>query len=100
MLETGDKRDLGGIRLDVRATDPDTGEPVTTGLDTRAGHRTARSGAPLSGATIALAGGASVITGADGRYLLDEVAAGSVAVSAFGAGLRAGPGPGRGGSRP
>ena len=81
VLETGDKRDLGEIRLDVRATDPDTGEPVTTGL-IRGQVTDRRSGAPLSGATIALAGGTSVITGADGRYLLDEVAAGSVAVSA------------------
>ena len=74
VLETGDKRDLGEIRLDVRATDPDTGEPVTTGL-IRGQVTDRRSGAPLSGATIALAGGTSVITGADGRYLLDEVAA-------------------------
>ncbi len=81
VLETGDKRNLGEIRLDVRATDPDTGEPVTTGL-IRGQVTDRRSGAPLAGATVALAGGTSVTTGPDGRYLLDGVGAGSVSVSA------------------
>jgi hypothetical protein len=81
VLETGDKRNLGEIRLDVRGTDPDTGEPVTTGL-IRGQVTDRNSGAPLAGATVTLAGGASVTTGADGRYLLDDVTAGSVSVSA------------------
>ncbi len=81
VLDTGDKRDLGAIRLDVRATDPDTGEPVTTGL-IRGQVTDRRSGTPLAGATVALAGGASVVTGSDGRYLLDDVTAGSITVSA------------------
>ena len=81
VLETGDKRNLGEIRLDVRATDPDTGEPVTTGL-IRGQVTDRRGGAPLAGATVALAGGTSLTTGPDGRYLLDGVGAGSVSVSA------------------
>ncbi|QJX03075.1 carboxypeptidase regulatory-like domain-containing protein [Alcanivorax sp. IO_7] len=32
VVQTGDKRDLGSLALDVRQTDPDTGEPVSTGL--------------------------------------------------------------------
>lgn len=81
VLETGDKRNLGEIRLDVRATDPDTGEPVTSGL-IRGQVTDRRSGAPLTGATITLAGGASVVTGPDGRFVLNDVAAGNVTVSA------------------
>ncbi|UWN51387.1 hypothetical protein ASALC70_03614 [Alcanivorax sp. ALC70] len=88
VVQTGDKRDLGSLALDVRQTDPDTGEPVSTGL-LRGRVTASEDGAALAGATLTLGGsGRSVTTGPDGRYVIGDIAAGPVTVTASAPGYR------------
>ncbi|ASK33342.1 hypothetical protein CEK62_02560 [Alcanivorax sp. N3-2A] len=88
VVQTGDKRNLGNLALDVRQTDPDTGEPVSTGL-LRGRVTASEDGAALAGATLTLGGsGRSVTAGPDGRYVLGEIAAGPVTVTASAPGYR------------
>ncbi|MCU5785831.1 von Willebrand factor type A domain-containing protein [Alcanivorax marinus] len=88
VVQTGDKRDLGSLALDLRQTDPDTGEPVSTGL-LRGRVTASEDGAALAGATLTLGGsGRSVTTGPDGRYVIGDIVAGPVTVTASAPGYR------------
>ena len=88
VVQSGDKRDLGNLALDVRQTDPDTGEPVSTGL-LRGRVTSSEDGAALAGATLTLGGsGRSATTGPDGRYVIGDIVAGPITVTASAPGYR------------
>lgn len=82
VLQTGDKRDVGALALNIQRTDPDTGEPLQTGI-IRGVITDRDSGSPLTQATVALVGtGLSTSTGSDGSYLFSEVPTGAVSIIA------------------
>jgi len=82
VLQTGEKRDLGTLALSIQKTDPDTGEPLQTGI-VRGTITDRDSGAPLAQATVTLTGtGLSSGTATDGSYLFSEVPAGPLSITA------------------
>lgn len=82
VLQTGEKRDLGTLALSIQKTDPDTGEPLQTGI-VRGTITDRDSGAPLEQATVTLTGtGLSSGTATDGSYLFSEVPAGPLSITA------------------
>lgn len=86
LLTLGAKVDLGDLQLSRLQTDPNTGEPVTTGI-VRGVITDRRTGAPLAGASVSVVGtGLSASTSAAGEYQLSAVPAGEVQLSASAAG--------------
>lgn len=88
LLQQGDKRDLGNVLLAAQVTNPDTGEPVTTG--TVRGHITnQRTGEPVAGAAISIAGTTpGVFSASDGSYLLTGVEPGALSLVVSAPGYR------------
>lgn len=86
MLTTGAKADLGNLQLSRLQTDPDTGEPILTGV-VRGTITDRRTGLPLSGAVVSVAGSSlSATTNSSGEYQLSAVPEGSVQLNVSAAG--------------
>lgn len=87
LLTLGAKANLGDLQLSRLQIDPDTGDPVTTGI-VRGTITDRRTNAPLSGATVSVVGASlSATTNAAGEYQLSAVPSGTVQLNASAAGF-------------
>lgn len=86
-LQEGARADLGTLQLTKLLVDPETGEPVVTGI-LRGGITSQINGAAISGARVEITGqGLSAITDSEGQYSLSGIDAGSVAINVSASGF-------------
>ncbi|MFT6201970.1 MAG: hypothetical protein ACJAZJ_001158, partial [Candidatus Endobugula sp.] len=89
LLPFGSKADLGNLQLSRLQTDPNTGEPILTGV-VRGTITDRRTGAPLSGAAVNINGTSlSTMTNQSGEYQLSAVPEGDIQLNVSAVGYEA-----------